>query len=262
MCMIFMIIFSIIGLICLGISASLSIKAKKGIGPAFLKAEVIKVEPAADNKHTITVAYQQNEEWKYLEFEYEVPFPVGSFVDFTLEGDKVTLYSKPIKYSEIFKVLTTCEKWRYLGVCSFAVGALCTLIQSGKATAIVVGLILSSIAIISLFVALKCQKNYKMFVEQETEGNIDFINGHVIGRVDKTAYVAYKNNFDQTFTVTIPTKHALDDDIQMMHHIPSDTLIHVSKKSLKIQNIIFLSIAGILGIITLVLFIWFKGQTG
>ena len=89
--MIFMIIFSIIGLICLGISASLSIKAKKGIGPAFLKAEVIKVEPAADNKHTITVAYQQNEEWKYLEFEYEVPFPVGSFVDFTLEGDKVSL---------------------------------------------------------------------------------------------------------------------------------------------------------------------------
>ena len=99
-------------------------------------------------------------------------------------------------------------------------------------------------------------------IDNNSDGNIDFIDGHVIGRVDKTAYVAYKNNFDQTFTVTIPTKHALGDDIQMMHHIPSDTLIHVSKKSLKIQNIIFLSIAGILGIITLVLFIWFKGQTG
>lgn len=259
--MIFMIIFSLIGLVCIGISAYLSMKAKKGIGPNFLKAEIIKSEPSND-KYLITVAYQQKDEWKYLEFEYEVPFPEGSFVDFTLEGDQVILYSKPIKYSEIFKVLTTCEKWRYLGVCSFAIGALCTLIQSGKATAIVIGLVLSSIAIISLFVALKCQKNYRAFIDQEREGNIDFIEGHVIGRVDKTAYVTYKNNFNQTFTVTLPSKHANGDDIQMMHHIPSDTLIHVSKKSLKIQNVIFLSIAGILGVITLVLFIWFKGQTG
>ena len=100
--------------------------------------------------------------------------------------------------------------------------------------------------------------NLKQFIDQETQNNIDFIDGHVIGRTDKTAFVAYQNNFNQTFIVTLPEKHAPEKQIKMMHHIPSDTLINVSKKQLKIQNIICLCLAGIIGIATLVLFIWFK----
>ena len=64
------------------------------------------------------------------------------------------------------------------------------------------------------------------------------------------------------FIVTIPNKHAKDNDIQIMHHVPSDTLIHVSKKNLKIQNIVCLCMSALIGIATLALFIWFKSNGG
>ena len=117
---------------------------------------------------------------------------------------------------------------------------------------------LFAVAALCLFIAMKSQRNLKEFTSQEMKNNIDYIDGTVIGQIKKTAFVAYQNNFNQTFIVTLPEKHAPEKQIKMMHHIPSDTLINVSKKQLKIQNIICLCLAGIIGIATLVLFIWFK----
>jgi hypothetical protein len=171
---------------------------------------------------------------------------------------KITLYSKPIRYSEIFKGLTRTEKWRYAGFASFAIGALCTLVYSGQSTPIILGLMMSAIATVCLFVAMKSQRNLKEFTVQEQKNNIGIIEGQVIGRTDKTAFISYQNNFNQTFTVTLPNKHARTDNIQISYHIPSDTLIRVSKKALKIQNILCLCLAATIGIAALVLFIWFK----
>ena len=260
--MILMIIFVLIGFAFIGWSFYENMKSKKGTAQEFIKAEVINVQEF-NQRYTITVAYQQNEEWYESIFDFHIAFPVGSFIDVTIDNNnKITLYSKPIRYSEIFRVLTRVEKWRYAGLTSFALGALCALVQSGKATPIIIGLMRSAVAAVCLFIAMKSQRNLKQFIDQETQNNIDFIDGHVIGRTDKTAFVAYQNNFNQTFTVTIPNKHAKDNDIQIMHHVPSDTLIHVSKKNLKIQNIVCLCMSALIGIATLALFIWFKSNGG
>ena len=256
--MILMIIFVLIGFAFIGWSCYENMKSKKGTAQEFIKAEVINVQEF-NQRYTITVAYQQNEEWYQESFDFDVPFPVGSFIDMTIDKErKIVLYSKPIRYSEIFKVLTRSEKLKYVGLACYTIGALCALIEKGNATPIIIGLMMSAVAALCLFVAMKSQRNLKQFTSQEMKNNIDYIDGTVIGQIKKTAFVAYQNNFNQTFIVTLPEKHAPEKQIKMMHHIPSDTLINVSKKQLKIQNIICLCLAGIIGIATLVLFIWFK----
>ena len=260
--MIFMIIFSLVGLALIGVSCYETTKSKKGIAPNFIKAEVISVTEF-NHMYSIEIAYQKDNEWYKSTFDFHIAFPVGSFIDITIDkGNEITIYAKPIRYSEIFQVLTIAEKWRYAGLASFAIGALCALIQSGNATPIIIGLMMSAVAAVCLFVAMKSQRNLKQFMDQERQNNIDFINGHVIGRTDKTAFVAYQNNFNQTFTVTLPNKHAESDDVQIMHHVPSDTLIHVSKKNLKLQNTLCLCLSALIGLATLALFIWFKSNGG
>ena len=227
--------FVICAVICTSISFVLQNKQKAGGVSAREKIYITDRVAIDDGLYQFTAKTQNG----FINFENKIPFPIGSSLDADIINGQITIYSENVRQNQIFRILSSVEKWRYSGIISLLIAMCIAVLQSDKFASAILGFCAVIVAGIIMFIVVRSKNRYSEYCQEENAGNIIELPYKLITINKNKAYISYFNANKQMAVAVLPKQYISKHAEKILYHLPSQSVSLISKKKIKIINTVF-----------------------